>query len=167
MSDRNPEIGRTVSAGGIDTNFHEVGTGRPVFLIHGSGPGVTAWANWRPVIPGLSEEFRVIAPDMVGFGYTARPIDAVYDPDYWVKHALDFLDALGIDRTHIVGNSFGGALALALAIRAPARVDRLVLMGSAGLEFDLTPGLEAVWGKNQYVMKSNNLSADRCHSIHT
>ena len=141
MSNQNPEIGRTISAGGIDTNFHDVGTGNPVVLIHGSGPGVTAWANWRTVIPNLSGAFRVIAPDMVGFGYTARPADAVYSLDGWVKHALDFLDALGIERTHVVGNSFGGALALALAIRAPERIDRLVLMGSAGLAFDLTPGL--------------------------
>lgn len=146
MSTENPEIGRTVSAGGIDTNFHDSGKGDPVLLIHGSGPGVTAWANWRAVIPSLSEEFRIIAPDMVGFGYTTRPDDAVYTFDIWIQHALDILDALGIDRTHIVGNSFGGALALALAIRSPARIDRLVLMGSAGLEFALTPGLEAVWG---------------------
>jgi 2-hydroxymuconate-semialdehyde hydrolase len=146
MSNENPEIGRTVSARGIDTNYHDCGAGGPVLLIHGSGPGVTAWANWRTVIPSLSEAFRVIAPDMVGFGYTARPPDAVYDLDFWVKHALDFLDALGVDRTHVVGNSFGGALALALAIRAPERIDRLVLMGSAGLEFELTPGLDAVWG---------------------
>lgn len=146
MANENPEIGKTVSAGGIDTNYHDVGDGDPVLLIPGSGPGVTAWANWRTVIPTLSEEFRVIAPDMVGFGYTARPADAVYDLYYWVKHALDLLDALGIDRVHIVGNSFGGALSLALAIRAPERVERLVLMGSAGLNFDLTPGLDAVWG---------------------
>ncbi len=146
MSTENPEIGKTVAAGAIDTNFHEAGEGLPVLLIHGSGPGVTAWANWRTVIPVLSEKFHVIAPDMVGFGYTARPHDATYTLEFWVKHALDFLDALEVDRAHIVGNSFGGALALALAIRAPDRIDRLVLMGSAGLEFDLTPGLEAVWG---------------------
>jgi 2-hydroxymuconate-semialdehyde hydrolase len=146
MSEQNPEIGQTVSAGGIDTNFHDVGTGSPVLLIHGSGPGVTAWANWRTVIPNLSEACRVLAPDMVGFGYTDRPSNADYNLHYWVTHALNFLDALRIDQTHIVGNSFGGALALALAIRAPDRVDRLVLMGSAGLDFDITPGLDAVWG---------------------
>ena len=157
MSNENPEIGKTVSAGGTDTNYHDVGKGSAVLLIHGSGPGVTAWANWRTVIPRLSEEFRVLAPDMVGFGYTARPADAVYGLDYWVKHALDFLDVLSIDRVHIVGNSFGGALALALAIRAPERVDRLVLMGAAGLEFDLTPGLDAVWGYQPAVENMHQL----------
>ena len=146
MSTQNPDIGRSVSAGGIDTNYHDEGNGDAVLLIHGSGPGVTAWANWRTVLTALSQTFRVIAPDMVGFGYTARPADATYDLDYWVTHALGFLDALGVDQTHIVGNSFGGALALALAIRAPTRVDRIVLMGAAGLEFELTAGLDAVWG---------------------
>lgn len=157
MSQQNPEIGRTVSAGGVDTNYHDAGTGDPVLLIHGSGPGVTGWANWRTVIPALSEEFRVLAPDMLGFGYTARPRDAVHTLDGWVGHALDFVDALGIGRAHIVGNSFGGALALALAIRAPDRVDRLVLMGSAGLEFELTPGLDAVWGYEPSVENMHRL----------
>jgi 2-hydroxymuconate-semialdehyde hydrolase len=65
---------------------------------------------------------------------------------YWEEHAIGLLDALGLERCGIVGNSFGGALALALAVRYPARVERMVLMGSAGLEFTLTPGLDAVWG---------------------
>jgi 2-hydroxymuconate-semialdehyde hydrolase len=64
----------------------------------------------------------------------------------WVDHALGLLDALKIESTHIVGNSFGGGLALALAIRAPERVKRLVLMGAAGTSFPLTQGLDDVWG---------------------
>ncbi len=70
----NPEIGKTISAGGIATNYHDFGSGDPVVLIHGSGPGVTAWANWRMVFPKLTATRRVIAPDMVGFGYTERPL---------------------------------------------------------------------------------------------
>jgi 2-hydroxymuconate-semialdehyde hydrolase len=66
--------------------------------------------------------------------------------DLWVRHALGFLDALGLDRVGVVGNSFGGGLALALAIRHPDRIGRLVLMGSSGLDFEITPGLDAVWG---------------------
>jgi 2-hydroxymuconate-semialdehyde hydrolase len=141
-----PEIGKTISAAGITTNYHDSGRGAPVLLLHGSGPGVTAWANWRTVLPALSESFRVIAPDIVGFGYTERPTDVRYQMDAWVDHAIGLLDALGIEKTGIVGNSFGGGLALALAIRHPTRIDRLVLMGSSGLEFDITPGLDAVWG---------------------
>jgi 2-hydroxymuconate-semialdehyde hydrolase len=142
----NPEIGKSILANGIQTNYHEHGKGEPVLLIHGSGPGVTGWANWRLTIPALAESFRVIAPDIVGFGYTERPADVQYNMDTWLNHILGFMDALGIEKAHVVGNSFGGGLALAMAVRAPQRVGRLVLMGSAGLPFTLTEGLDRVWG---------------------
>ncbi|MDO9450460.1 MAG: alpha/beta hydrolase [Rugosibacter sp.] len=142
----NPEIGLSIVANGIATNYHDQGSGEPVLMIHGSGPGVTAFANWRLSMPVLSKNFRVIAPDMVGFGYTERPVGVEYSMQNWVSHALGLLDALKIERAHIVGNSFGGGLALALAIRAPERVNRLVLMGAAGTSFKLTQGLDDVWG---------------------
>lgn len=142
----NPEIGKSIVANGIVTNYHDVGSGAPVLLIHGSGPGVSAWANWRLTIPALSQQCRVIAPDMVGFGFSQRPADIRYDLDTWVAQAIGLLDALEIDCADIVGNSFGGGLALALAIRHPQRVRRLVLMGAAGVSFPITPGLDAVWG---------------------
>lgn len=148
MNTENPELGQRIDAGGIDTNYHDAGEhgGTPVLLLHGSGPGVTAWANWRANIAALAAHRRVLAPDMVGFGYTERPAGIEYNLDTWVKHALDFLDALGVEQADVVGNSYGGALALALAIRHPHRVRRLVLMGAAGVDFELTPGLDAVWG---------------------
>src|SRR3546814_16770648 len=65
-----PEIGKSLVVDGSLTNYHDVGEGAPVLLIHGSGPGVTAWANWRLNIPELEKRFRVIAPDMFGFGYS-------------------------------------------------------------------------------------------------
>ena len=143
----NPEIGQSITAAGIRTNYHDSGgAGAPVLLIHGSGPGVSAWANWRLVMPALAQQARVIAPDMVGFGYTERPQGFVYSMDAWVRQAVGLLDALGIERTDLVGHSFGGALSLALAIAHPERVRRLVLMGSAGVSFPLTEGLDAVWG---------------------
>jgi 2-hydroxymuconate-semialdehyde hydrolase len=146
MSDNDPEIGRRVRTGAFETNVHDRGTGAPVVFIHGSGPGVSAWANWRGVVPVLSERFRVIAPDMVGFGFTDRPAGIVYDRAVWVRQAIDLLDALGLERVDIVGNSFGGAIALALAIAHPERVRRMVLMGSVGLSFPITEGLDRVWG---------------------
>ncbi len=142
----NPELAHTIAAAGIRTNYHDVGQGDPVLLIHGSGPGVSAWANWRLVMPQLAQQRRVIAPDMAGFGYSERPEGFAYGLDAWVRQAVGLLDALGIARADLVGNSFGGGLALALAIRHPARVRRLVLMGSVGVPFVLTPGLDAVWG---------------------
>lgn len=142
----NPEIGKSIIANGIVTNYHDLGSGAPVLLIHGSGPGVSAWANWRLTIPALSPQRRVIAPDMVGFGFSERPAGIRYGLDTWVAQAIGLLDALKIERADLIGNSFGGALALALAIRHPTRVRRLVLMGAAGVSFPITPGLDAVWG---------------------
>ncbi|NMO00550.1 alpha/beta fold hydrolase [Gordonia sp. TBRC 11910] len=141
-----PEIGKTIDVNGLMTNYHDEGTGAPVLLIHGSGPGVSAWANWRLTIPELAKRHRVIAPDIAGFGYTERPDGARYDADAWLAHLVGFLDALALERVSVVGNSFGGALALRLATTCPERVDRLVLMGSVGVLFPITPGLEAVWG---------------------
>lgn len=143
---KNPEIGRQIRTGVFETNVHDMGEGAPVLFIHGSGPGVSAWANWRLPMPVIANSRRAIAPDMVGFGYTDRPPGIAYTMDTWVQQALDLLDALDIERADVVGNSFGGALSLALAIRAPHRVRRLVLMGSVGVPFAITPGLDAVWG---------------------
>lgn len=140
-----PEIGRSIEAGGILTNYHDVGEGAPVLLIHGSGPGVTAWANWRINLPVLGERFRVIAPDMVGFGYSGS-VGAIRDKSVWTDHLASLLDALEIDRVSLVGNSFGGAIALAFMIAHPDRVDRAVLMGAVGLEFPITEALDFVWG---------------------
>lgn len=145
----NPEIGNTVVANGIRTNYIEAGDPGlpPLVLIHGSGPGVTGFANWNGVLPRLSQHFRCLAPDMVGFGYTEVP-DGVTDftLDFWVDHIVGFLDALGIERASFVGNSYGGGLSLAVAARQPDRVERFVLMGAAGLRFEMSAGLEAVWG---------------------
>ncbi len=143
----NPEIGLTIDVGGIGTNYIQAGSGDPLILIHGSGPGVTAYANWRGVIPDFAEHFACYAPDTLGFGYTDFPSDIHgFAMERWVAHLIGFMDAIGIARAHFIGNSYGGALTLALAIRHPARVGRIVLMGAAGLEFELTDGLERVWG---------------------
>lgn len=146
MSNQNPSIAKSILAGQYTVNYHDVGQGDPVLLIHGSGPGVTAFANWGKVMPVLSKTRRVIAPDMLGFGYTERKPGLVFNMDVWVKQAIDLLDALNLDTVDVVGNSFGGALALALAIRHPKRVRKLVLMGSMGVEFNITYGLDQVWG---------------------
>ena len=129
----NPAIGKDVEANGIRTNYLEAGSGdRHVVLVHGSGPGVTAYANWRGVLPELGKDFHVVAPDMVGFGYSERPNDVTYRLDTWADQTIAVMDALGIEKAHLVGNSFGGAIALRLTTRHPDRVDRLVLMGSVG-----------------------------------
>ena len=138
-----------IHEGDLDLQLHynDCGEGaETVVMLHGSGPGVTAWANWRLTIPELAKRSRVLAPDLVGFGYTDRPNGIQYGLDAWVTHAVGVLDALDVERADVVGNSFGGAIALALAIRHPKRVRKLVLMGSVGVHFPITQGLDAVWG---------------------
>ncbi|MGH3218082.1 MAG: alpha/beta fold hydrolase [Streptosporangiaceae bacterium] len=141
-----PEIGSTVVANGIKTNYLEDGQGPPVVFVHGSGPGVTAYANWRLVMPGLAPHYRTLAPDMVGFGYTDRPAGVTYDVQTWADQTIGFMDALDIQTATIVGNSFGGGIALRMATRHPERIDKLVLMGSMGVSFPITDGLDRVWG---------------------
>ncbi|MCU1628148.1 MAG: alpha/beta hydrolase fold protein [Pseudonocardia sp.] len=143
----NPAIGKDVDANGIRTNYLESGSGdEHVVLVHGSGPGVTSYANWRLVLPVLGEDFHCVAPDMVGFGYSERPENPDYSVQTWADQTLGVMDALGIGRAHMIGNSFGGAIALRLATQHPDRVDKLVLMGSMGVDFPITEGLDAVWG---------------------
>jgi 2-hydroxymuconate-semialdehyde hydrolase len=140
---------RRVTAAGADTaviDTGDPGTGRPpVLLLHGSGPGVSAAANWRPVIPALRETRRVIAPDQLGFGGTATGAARSYGRAAWTGHAEALLDALGVDRCDVIGNSMGGAVALSLAAARPAAVRRIVLMGTMGVAMALPPGLRTIW----------------------
>jgi 2-hydroxy-6-oxo-octa-2,4-dienoate hydrolase len=144
--DQHPGRGKSVVALDIDTNYHDTGAGeRVVALLHGSGPGVSAWTNWKRVMPVLADSFRVIAPDLPGFGYTQRKPELQYDIKLWSKHLIAFLDALGLDKVSLVGNSFGGSLALAVAARFPGRFEKLILMGTPCDKFMMTPGLRAGW----------------------
>ena len=141
-----PEIGKSIRAGGVMTNYHEAGTGTPVIFIHGSGPGVSAWSNWRLALPYVSEHFHVFAYDQLGFGYTELPAQHSYGLEQWTEHLFGFMHAVGVTKAHLVGNSMGAAVALAAAVTHPEAVDKLVLMGAMGVHFPIAEGLDAVWG---------------------
>lgn len=143
----NPEIGISLATCGYRTNCHDIGEGEAVMLLHGSGAGVSGWANWRGLAPELARKWRVVVPDLVGFGYTETPEDFSFRfMESWVEQMLAVLDALNIGRVHIVGNSFGGAVAMWMAHRAPERTGRLVLMGPGGWPAKVKPELESLWG---------------------
>jgi pimeloyl-ACP methyl ester carboxylesterase len=143
---RTPEAaGLTVDASGIRTHYWDYGSGEPLLLLHGSGPGVSAWANWRLNMEPLAERgHRVLALDLVGFGYTERPDDVYYSLDTWRDHVWSFLKAMDVERVAIVGNSLGGRIALAMAAQHPERISRMVLMGAPGVGMTLTEGLKAL-----------------------
>ena len=138
------ETGTFIDAGGVRTHIHDVGSGKPVLLLHGSGPGVSAWANWQHTIPALARGARVIGLDSIGWGETERRPDVHYSLRSWTDHVWAVLDALELDRVSVIGNSLGGRLALQMAEDAPRRIDRLVLMGSPGVGMTVTDGLKAL-----------------------
>jgi 2-hydroxy-6-oxo-6-(2'-aminophenyl)hexa-2,4-dienoate hydrolase len=134
---------RFVDADGVRTHYLEAGSGDPLVLIHGGGAGADSVGNWRGSIGMFARHFRVLALDMIGFGDTGKPDPAAFDysQSARVDHLLSFLKALRIEDASFIGNSMGGATALGLAAFHPGLVDRLVLMGSAGLNTTIHPDL--------------------------
>ena len=124
---------RTVRVNGKEIFVAEEGTGPPIVLLHGGGPGASGVSNYSRNIKPLAQHFRVIVPDMPGYGRSAKGVDGSDPFGYLADHIRGMLDDLGIDRAHLVGNSYGGSCALRLALDTPHRVDRLVLMGPGGI----------------------------------
>lgn len=119
-------------------HFHDVGSGPPFVLLHGGGPGASGWSNFGGNVPALAEHFRLLIVDQPGYGGTPMP-DSL-DEHYLVHTAKlleSLLDALGIDHSHLLGNSLGTSAAVRFVLDFPCRVRRLVLMGPAG---NVSPG---------------------------
>jgi 4,5:9,10-diseco-3-hydroxy-5,9,17-trioxoandrosta-1(10),2-diene-4-oate hydrolase len=114
-------------------HYHQAGQGPALVLLHGSGPGVSGWSNFRGNFPVFANHFRTVVMDMPGFGKSERPPFERAYPRVAAEHVLRLLDALGIEKTHLLGNSMGGYVALEFALAHPDRVDRLVGMGPGGL----------------------------------
>lgn len=127
---------RRIVAAGVDTHYLEAGAGKTLVLIHGGGAGADAEGNWKDCIPEYAKSFRVIAVDMPGFGRTERPDPATfsYGQTNRVNHIIAFIEAIaGGEPILLIGNSMGGATALGVTIKRPDLIEKLVLMGSAGL----------------------------------
>ncbi|WP_063058625.1 alpha/beta fold hydrolase [Nocardia sienata] len=119
---------RTVTTRDWTLRYYEAGPAdaRPIVLLHGSGPGATGWSNFAGNIPALAERFHVYAVDMPGWGES----DAVtVDRLDHVEAAVQFLDAVGVEKAAFVGNSMGGHTSLRLAIQHPERITHLITMG--------------------------------------
>lgn len=132
----NPPFGRTVKVGGgLNMHYLEAGAGPPVILIHGSGPGAGGHANFGGNLPVIAQAgYRVLVPDMIGFGWSDKLDDFDYTLSFFVDTLRDFLDALGIEQAVLVGNSLGGAISIGFALAHPGRVNKLVLMAPGGIE---------------------------------
>jgi len=134
FSSTNPSPGRAVRVGGREIWVAEIGSGPPLLMLHGGGPGAAGVANFERNLDALAERFRLIVPDMPGYGRSTKGLDRK-DPFGDLAGAmLGLLDALGVTRAHALGNSLGGACALRMALDVPKRIDRLVLLGPGGVD---------------------------------
>lgn len=120
--------GRLISVDGVELHYTETGQGPPILLIHGLN-GCTF--SFRHLAPLLSDGFRVLALDLMGFGYSERPLHADYSLVAQARLVSGFLDALGIEKASVLGHSLGGAVAMHFAVMFPDRVEKLILVDSA------------------------------------
>ena len=122
---------------GITMHFHDSGEGSrgAVVFVHGSGPGASGWSNFKGNFPFLAERgYRTIVPDTLGYGYSTKPESGTYSLDDVGAQYKALIDSLGLERVTLVGNSQGGAIAIAMALNYPRLVDKLVLMAPGALE---------------------------------
>ena len=121
---------RVVRVRQFEIPYLEGGTGEPLVLVHGFSDNKDTFVD---AARGLTPRFRVILPDLLGFGEASRPTDFTFDLPNWTEVFAETIDALGLDRFHLGGNSLGGAICALYALEHPERVRSLTLIGSAGV----------------------------------
>lgn len=140
---------KTMRVGSRQIAYSEFGEGVPLVMLHGGGPGASGMSNYSRNVDVLARDFRVIVPDMPGYGASSKGLSREDTFGDLADGIRGLLDGLGIDRAHFCGNSLGGACALRMALDTPGRVDRMVLMGPGGIDTTRslpTPGLRALLG---------------------
>jgi 4,5:9,10-diseco-3-hydroxy-5,9,17-trioxoandrosta-1(10),2-diene-4-oate hydrolase len=122
-----------VAVGDKEVFVAEIGSGPAVLMLHGGGPGASGVSNYSRNIEALASRYRVIVPDLPGYGQSTKGVDP-HDPfGYLAKQIRGLLDELGLGTADVIGNSLGGSAALRLALDTPDRVGKLVLMGPGGV----------------------------------
>lgn len=140
-------------APGVRLHYHQAGEDHDeaVVMLHGGGPGATGWSNFGRNLEVLAGSLRTVAVDQPGFGSSGPPIEGSHYFTHSADALLGLLDHLGIERTHLVGNSLGGGAAVRFALRHPDRAGRLVLMAPGGLTMNVfspepTEGIKKLFG---------------------
>jgi 3-oxoadipate enol-lactonase len=140
----------TLAVNGVVLAYDEAGDGPPLLLLHA---GIADRRMWDDVVPAFAERFRVIRCDLRGYGETHLPDG----PFTYAADAAGLLDALGVERAHVVGVSMGGHVALDLALAQPARVDRLALVGSGVDGWEHDAELVAAWEEEEAALERGDL----------
>ena len=123
---------RFVQAGAVKVHYHEAGSGPVLLCIHGGAPGAFGWGNFGRNMQALSQHFRVLVVDLPGYGRSDKPQVDGPRTGFYARVFIDMLDALGIEKAHVMGMATGGSAALKMAIDHPARIDRLIVINSPG-----------------------------------
>lgn len=134
-----PPASHTANIDGLTLSYLDLPAhGEPrgaVLFLHGSGPGASGWSNFKFNAEAFSSAgYRVVIPDLPGYGLSDKPTDVDYTLDYFVAAVSGLLGKLGLSQLTVVGNSLGGAIALGLALAEPAAVGKLILMAPGGIE---------------------------------
>ncbi|MCY1274297.1 2-hydroxy-6-oxononadienedioate/2-hydroxy-6-oxononatrienedioate hydrolase [compost metagenome] len=129
-------VGRYATlANGLRLHYLDIGDGPVVLWLHGSGPGASGFSNFKGNYPVFEKAgYRNIVLDLPGFGRSDKPADVQYDLAFFVDNLRQLMDAIGLDRCTLLGNSLGGAIALGMALEHPERVEKLILMAPGGVE---------------------------------
>jgi 4,5:9,10-diseco-3-hydroxy-5,9,17-trioxoandrosta-1(10),2-diene-4-oate hydrolase len=133
-----PVATEDANVGDLTIHYAETGAGHPLICLHGTGPGASGWASYRNNAPVFATAFRTLVPDLPRFGGSSKVSVAEPRLDFTSRAVRGFMDTLGIEKAHIVGNSMGAQTALKLAIDTPERVAKLVLMAPAVAGYSLT-----------------------------
>lgn len=149
------QVGKFADIGdGLKIHYHERGSGQPVVFLHGGGQGASGISNWKQNLDYMAQHgYRALAPDALGYGLSSKPEDATFDLALLNDGLQRFLDALGIHKASLVGNSMGGAMAIKFAQEFPHRVEKLIVMGPGGIgemsRYAAMPGIQMLFRLGQ------------------
>ena len=137
---------RYIDVDGINTHYYEMGAGEALILLHGGGAGADSFGNWRGCLARFAVHYHVYAVDIVGFGCTDKPDpqDYPYTQQARNEHIIAVIETLGLASVNLIGNSMGGSTSMGVAIERPDLVNKLVLMGSAGVRAPITDELKSI-----------------------
>jgi len=124
-------------AGNVKIHYNEIGSGEPIVCFHGGGPGASSWSNFRENVEAFSRGHRVLLVDLPQYGKSDKITITGPRLTSYAKIMFDFLDAVGLQKVDFVGNSFGGQVAMKMAIDRPERVKHVVIIGSTPVNFSL------------------------------